>query len=46
MIYISNCDWQRYAVLTAAAFAKEFLGYVDGEEIKRATNIGELLKAS
>ena len=38
--------WQRYAAATAAAFAKELLGYVDGQEIEKTANISEALRDS
>lgn len=41
-----NDRWQRYAAATAAAFAKEFLGFVDSEEAKRAPELRDLLKDS
>ncbi|KAG8625221.1 hypothetical protein KVT40_006972 [Elsinoe batatas] len=34
-----NDTWQRYATVTAAAFAKELLGYLDNVELKEATTI-------
>ena len=41
-----NDDWQRYAAAAAAAFAKEFLEYVDVEEVKKAPGIGTVLSNS
>jgi nucleoside phosphorylase len=41
-----NDVWQRYAAATAAAFAKEFLGFVDAEEVKRETSLRNLLENS
>lgn len=38
-----NDLWQRYAAATAAAFAKEYLQYVDPEEVRRGPELGELL---
>lgn len=37
-----NDRWQKYAAATAAAFAKEFLGYVDAREVKRAPGISHV----
>ncbi|KAK4889604.1 hypothetical protein LTR27_011588 [Elasticomyces elasticus] len=39
-----NDDWQKYAAMTAAAFAKEFLGCVDPVDIRRGRNIEDLVK--
>jgi nucleoside phosphorylase len=41
-----NDMWQRYAAATAAAFAKEFLTFVDAEEIQREPKIRDLLESS
>jgi hypothetical protein len=41
-----NDDWQDYAAVTAAAFGKEFLTYVDPVEVEAAPEIGELRKHS
>lgn len=38
-----NDRWQRYAAATAAAFAKEFLRFVDAQEAKRAPDLRDLL---
>lgn len=38
-----NDKWQKYAAATAAAFAKEFLGYVDVREVKRAPGISQVV---
>jgi nucleoside phosphorylase len=38
-----NDLWQKYAAATAAAFAKEYLQYVDPEEVRRGPDIGVLL---
>jgi nucleoside phosphorylase len=38
-----NDLWQKYAAATAAAFAKEYLQYVDPEEVRRGPELGELL---
>ncbi|KAK0932696.1 hypothetical protein LTR29_015734 [Friedmanniomyces endolithicus] len=39
-----NDDWQRYAALAAAAFAKEFLGIVDAEEVRRIPELRRVLE--
>jgi len=39
-----NDMWQRYAAATAAAFAREFLGYVDAREVDRAPEISQTLE--
>ena len=39
-----NDKWQKYAAATAAAFAKEFLGYVDAREVKRAPGISQVVE--
>ncbi|KAK6000518.1 hypothetical protein QM012_003764 [Aureobasidium pullulans] len=39
-----NDDWQEYAAATAAAYAKEFLGYVDNGDLARTTKASEILK--
>ncbi|KAK0355679.1 hypothetical protein LTR02_006900 [Friedmanniomyces endolithicus] len=39
-----NDDWQRYAALAAAAFAKEFLGIVDAEEVRRTPELRRVLE--
>lgn len=36
-----NDRWQKYAAATAAAFAKEFLGFVDAHEVKKAPELRE-----
>jgi nucleoside phosphorylase len=36
-----NDTWQKYAAATAAAFAKEFLGFVDAHEVKKAPELHE-----
>jgi nucleoside phosphorylase len=38
-----NDLWQKYAAITAAAYAKEYLGYVDREEVREGPAISELL---
>jgi hypothetical protein len=38
-----NTLWQNYAAATAAAFAKEYLQFVDPEEVRRGPELGELL---
>ncbi|KAI4741500.1 Pfs, NACHT and ankyrin domain protein [Aureobasidium sp. EXF-12298] len=39
-----NDDWQEYAAATAAAYAKEFLGYVDNGDLARTSKASEILK--
>ncbi|KAH6952507.1 hypothetical protein BKA56DRAFT_681973 [Ilyonectria sp. MPI-CAGE-AT-0026] len=39
-----NDRWQRYAVATAAAYAKELLGVLDGGNLKKTKRAAELLK--
>ena len=41
-----NDRWQRYAAATAAAYAKEFLGVVPAEDLKRTQKAVEILKES
>lgn len=41
-----NDRWQKYAALTAAAFAKEFLSFVDSKEVEESPKVGELLNSS
>ncbi|KAH0332324.1 Pfs, NACHT and ankyrin domain protein, partial [Aureobasidium melanogenum] len=38
-----NDAWQRYAAMVAAAFAKEYLGFVDVEEVRRAPSLHKVL---
>ncbi|KAH0161481.1 Pfs, NACHT and ankyrin domain protein, partial [Aureobasidium melanogenum] len=38
-----NDAWQRYAAMTAAAFAKEYLGFVDVEEVRRLDGLHKVL---
>jgi len=38
-----NDAWQRYAAVTAAAFAKELLEYVDAAEVRRSAKLREVL---
>lgn len=38
-----NDDWQEYAAATAAAYTKEFLGYVDNGDLARTSNASEVL---
>ena len=38
-----NDLWQKYAVVTAAVYAKEYLQYVDREEVREGPAISELL---
>ncbi|KAK0934692.1 hypothetical protein LTR29_013698 [Friedmanniomyces endolithicus] len=39
-----NDDWQKYAALAAAAFAKEFLGIVDAAEVRRTPELWRVLE--
>jgi len=41
-----NDDWQEYAAATAAAYAKEFLGFVDKEELSQTSRASEILQNS
>lgn len=41
-----NDDWQEYAAATAAAYAKEFLGYVDHGDLARTSKASEILGKS
>ncbi|THX80238.1 hypothetical protein D6D05_04621, partial [Aureobasidium pullulans] len=41
-----NDDWQNYAAVTAAGFAKEFLRCVDVQEIQETQEIGNLILQS
>jgi len=41
-----NDIWQRYAAATAAASARELLGYLDGEEVEELAKIGDIMKNS
>jgi hypothetical protein len=41
-----NDDWQNYAAMTAAGFAKEFLRCVDVQEIQETQEIGNLILQS
>lgn len=36
--------WQRYAAATAAAVAKELLGYIDEKQVEQTAYLGEVLK--
>jgi nucleoside phosphorylase len=36
-----NKKWQKYAAATAAAFAKEFLSFVDAQEVRRVPELRE-----
>jgi nucleoside phosphorylase len=38
-----NDLWQKYAAITAAAYAKEYLQYVDREEVRKGLAIDDLL---
>lgn len=39
-----NDRWQRYAAVAAAAFAKEFLGYVPSEELQKTRKATDILR--
>ncbi|KAF2142278.1 uncharacterized protein K452DRAFT_250214 [Aplosporella prunicola CBS 121167] len=39
-----NDRWQRYAAATAAAYAKEFLGVIQGEDVERTQRATDALK--
>lgn len=39
-----NDRWKRYAAATAAAYAKEFLGIIKGEDVERTQRAAEVLK--
>jgi nucleoside phosphorylase len=41
-----NDDWQEYAAATAAAYAKEFLGFVDNQDLAQTTRAIDLLQNS
>jgi nucleoside phosphorylase len=41
-----NDAWQRHAAMTAAAFAKEYLSFVDVEEVRRAPRLDKVLGES
>jgi hypothetical protein len=41
-----NDAWQRYAAMTAAAFAKEYLDFVDVEEVRRLDRLQKVLVGS
>ena len=41
-----NDRWQRYAAATAAAYAKEFLGVVPGEDLEKTRRAAEVLDSS
>jgi nucleoside phosphorylase len=41
-----NDGWQKYAAATAAAYAKEFLGFVDNQDIARTTRAIDALQNS
>jgi nucleoside phosphorylase len=38
-----NDGWQKYAALTAAAYAKEFLGYISPEQTKLEKPIQDII---
>jgi hypothetical protein len=39
-----NDRWQRYAAAVAAAFAKEFLGYVPSEDLRKSQKAADILE--
>jgi nucleoside phosphorylase len=39
-----NDQWQEYAAITAAAYAKELLGYVSGAELQCAQKLSDIIK--
>jgi nucleoside phosphorylase len=41
-----NDRWQRYAAAVAAAYAKEFLGVIDGEELRRESKAMDIMQSS
>lgn len=41
-----NDRWQRYAAATAAAYAKEFLGIIEGEDVERTQKAIDVLQDS
>jgi nucleoside phosphorylase len=41
-----NDSWQKYAAATAAAYAKEFLGFVDNQDLSQTTRAIDLLQNS
>jgi nucleoside phosphorylase len=41
-----NDGWQEYAAATAAAYVKEFLGFVDNQDLARTSRASETLKNS
>ena len=41
-----NDRWQKYAAATAAAYAKEFLGVIPGEDLEKTRNAIDVLKGS
>jgi nucleoside phosphorylase len=41
-----NDDWQEYAAATAAAYAKEFLGFMDNQDLVQTTRAIDLLQNS
>lgn len=41
-----NDDWQEYAAATAAAYAKEFLGFVDVEDLAKTSKASQILQQS
>lgn len=41
-----NDQWQKYAAGTAAAYAKEFLGFVDNQDLAKTLRVSEILHNS
>jgi nucleoside phosphorylase len=41
-----NDQWQKYAAATAAAYAKEFLGFVDNQDLAKTERVSEILRNS
>lgn len=41
-----NDEWQEYAAATAAAYAKEFLGFVDNQDLAKTSRASEILENS
>jgi nucleoside phosphorylase len=41
-----NDEWQEYAAATAAAYAKEFLGFVDNQDLDKTLRASEILQNS
>jgi nucleoside phosphorylase len=41
-----NDDWQRYAAMVAAAFSKEYLGFVQPVDVEKSAPLGEIMQGS